>query len=138
LRLEAVTVRAAIPENLGYLDLVRAANGGLRRNQSVILFTLGKLPLPRHSSGSLCFPGQNDWLIVGLLVVGYCGRLLYQFGLGLVVRVCDLCFFGACRRGCVLDDGLGFRSGRLFAAACKQYKARNKREKHQSFHANFL
>ena len=63
--LKGVTMRAAVHENFSDLDLVRAANGTLRRDQACVVLALFILPDPCGSGGIIGLR-QYDSLIFRL------------------------------------------------------------------------
>ena len=52
-------MRAAVPEKLGYFDLVCATNGWLGRNQAYKMSVFLELPLGRRRCG-VCLSQEND------------------------------------------------------------------------------
>jgi hypothetical protein len=68
-RLEAETVRAAVPEELGDLDLVRAAHGRLTRHHADVVLAFLELPV-LYGRIRAVGTGQHDRLFIVLRLGG--------------------------------------------------------------------
>ncbi len=120
-------MRAAVPENLGDLDLVRAADRRLGRHHANVMLTFLELPLSRF--GRRLGNGKHDGL-VGRLCFGC--RFLDDFERlgggfnGVVSRV----LFRVRRRGRLRDRRRFFirRGSRWFLAAGRQRHDRGRED----------
>ena len=141
--LEAVAVRAAVPEQLSNLDFVRGAAGGLGRCENLVVHTLAVgCGRRRPGRGGLA---RKRRLYAGLLGVvltrvqalpGFHGNPGLGFsghrrGVGLCCGRCLLF-----RRRARLVRNAGDRRGFLAAAGGQCYRSHQKRQR-QSAHAKF-